>query len=497
MSKEVFNINSCKMAERSEQEQIRFEKLAALRQQGFGYPNDARPNATSKVIQALDIGEQPDQEKKYHLAGRLVLLRKMGKAAFAHILDVDGKVQIYVRKDDVGEPAYEAFKHFDLGDIIEVKGWVFLTKTGEKTLHAESVRLLVKGLIPPPEKFHGLSDVELRYRQRYLDLIVNEDSRSIFRARAKIISHIRGFLDSRNYLEVETPVLHHLAGGADARPFKTHHNALDQDMYLRIALELPLKKLVVGGLERVYELSRVFRNEGLSRKHNPEFTMLEFYQAYARFDELMDMTEELFCELAQLIHGRLSIAWGEETIDFTPPWPRISMENSLYEIAGVARSYDVRSLEDLLKIAAERNVELDSAIVADWGQVLEKLWDELVEDKLRRPTFITHHPASISPLARKNDDRPEITDRFELIVAGVEMANGFSELNDPEDQRARFEEQARAKGLPLDEEYIRALEYGLPPTGGEGIGVDRLVMLLTNSPAIRDVVLFPQLKREV
>jgi lysyl-tRNA synthetase, class II len=482
------------MIERSDQELVRFQKLEEAKKRGFSFPNNTKPTGTTQSVREIDLAAAENSKVRFCLAGRLVLMRDMGKAAFAHILDVDGRCQVYARKDEIGEEAFAELKQCDLGDIVEVTGFCFLTKTGEKTLHAEKFRLLVKSLIPMPEKFHGLADVELRYRQRYLDLIVNEESRQIFRTRSRVVGAVRSFLNKRNYLEVETPVLHDVAGGADARPFLTHHNSLSQDMVLRIALELPLKKLVVGGFERVYELSRVFRNEGLSRKHNPEFTMLEFYQAYADFEDLMLLTEELFVELAQLVCGTTTISWEEELIDLTPPWPRISMKDSIYEIGKIDRSVDITTLAGILAIADHHAVKLVNR--DDWGRVLEAVWGDLVEAKIRNPVFITHHPFSISPLARKSDANPLVTDRFELIVAGMEMANGFSELNDPIDQRERFTAQCKEKNVKIDEDFLRALEYGLPPTGGEGIGIDRLVMLLTNSSTIRDVVLFPQLKRE-
>lgn len=483
--------------ERSEQELQRREKLQALHEQGWNYPNDASVDSSSETVLASEVVDKEDAPR-FTVAGRLVQMRMMGKASFAHLLDSHGRLQLYVRQSDVGEEAYSQFKDFDLGDIIEAKGYLFLTKTGEKTLYVESIRILNKCLIPLPEKWHGLTDVEARYRHRYVDLIANPSVREVFRARARILSSIRHFLDSRGYLEVETPVLHYIPGGADAKPFETYYNALDCSMSLRISLELPLKKLVVGGLDRVYELSRVFRNEGLSKKHNPEFTMLEFYQAYARFEDLMALTEELFVELAKNIVGSLSIPFGDQVIDFTPPWPRISMVDSLYEYGGVATSFDLHQLSAVQQVAQSADITLEEP--DDWGRSLETLWGELVEPKLKNPVFITHHPFSISPLARKNADNPAVVDRFELIIAGMEMANAFSELNDPIDQRQRFETQAERKKAgdeqanDIDEDFLRALEYGLPPTAGEGIGIDRLVMLLTNTQTIRDVLLFPQLR---
>jgi lysyl-tRNA synthetase class 2 len=485
------------MKERSEQEQIRLQKLQELREKSYPYPNDVQVTGTSSDVQGAEIVDA-EKAPRFTLAGRIVQLRMMGKAAFLHLLDGKGKVQVYVRKNDIGEEAFDAFKSFDIGDVIEASGYPFETKTGEKTLYAEGIRLLSKCLIPLPEKWHGLTDTEIRYRQRYVDLIANPDVRETFRTRAKIIKHIRSFLDARDYIEVETPLLHYIAGGAAAKPFKTHYNALDCEMNLRIALELPLKKLVVGGLERVYEIGRAFRNEGLSKKHNPEFTMLEFYQAYATFEDLMDLSEELVSGLVQEVCGSLQIPFGDHTIDFATPWPRISMLDSIYDIGGVSRDIAVDTLAGALEAAKINNVELTDP--DDWGRCLDALWGDLVEPKLINPTFITHHPLSISSLARKNLDNPEVTDRFELIIGGMETMNAFSELNDPIDQRERFEDQASRKAagdeeaVDIDEDFVTALEYGLPPTGGQGIGIDRLVMLLTNSQSIRDVLLFPQLR---
>lgn len=488
------------MSERSEQELVRFAKLSTLRQQGFKFPNNVRVSSSSNELLAQDPQADPGAAPRFTLAGRIVQLRLMGKAAFLHLLDGGGKIQVYIKRDAVGEPAYEAFKEFDIGDIIEVSGYLFVTKTGEKSVHAESVRLLVKSLIPLPEKWHGLTDVEQRYRQRYVDLIANPDVRRVFRTRAAVIREIRGFLEERGYLEVETPVLHYQAGGANARPFTTFHNALDTEMTLRIALELPLKKLVVGGLERVFEIGRNFRNEGLSKKHNPEFTMLEFYQAYATFEDLMDLTEEMFRTVVQKVLATTVIEYQGHNIDFGGKWRRLPMVDSIHEVGGVGREISLRSLSDIAKAAERHGVALSEA--ANWGKCIEDLWGALVEPKLIQPTFITHHPFSISPLARRSDADPEVTDRFELIIAGMESANAFSELNDAVDQRERFEEQARRKAAGdeeatgVDEDFLRALEYGLPPTAGEGIGIDRLVMLLTGSATIRDVLLFPQLKPE-
>lgn len=487
------------MKERPEQERMRFSKLAALCEQGFSFPNDFHVSASSQDVLNAPV-EEGKVVERMSIAGRIVQFRVMGKAIFGHLLDASGKVQIYVRKSDVGDSTYALCKDLDLGDIVGVSGFPFVTKTGEKTLHVESLTLLVKSLIPPPEKWHGLTDVEARYRYRYVDLFSNIEVRERFRKRARIIAFIRSFLDKRGYLEVETPCLHHVAGGAIARPFKTHHNSLGIDMYLRIALELPLKKLVVGGLERVYELSRVFRNEGISTKHNPEFTMLEFYQAYATYEDLMALTEELISSAAEEICGELVLPWGEKTVNLKRPWKRYSMLESIHELGGVGREIDLNSLEGLHRLAAAERIDLVDP--SDWGRCLEAVFDALVQDKLVNPTFIMHHPFSISPLARKNVLNPKITDRFELFINGMEIANAFSELNDAVDQRERFEAQAKRKALgdkeacDVEEDFLRALEYGMPPTAGEGIGIDRLVMFLTNVVSIRDVMLFPQLRPE-
>ncbi len=487
------------MTNRTEQERVRFDKLAKLRAVGFIYPNDYQVNSTSREVLEAEL-EDATKAKRYILAGRIVQLRHMGKAAFVHILDRIGKIQLYVKQDMVGAESYLQFKEFDIGDIIEVEGYAFVTKTGEKSLHVEKIRLLTKCLIPLPEKWHGLSDVEERYRHRYVDLIANSEVRDVFRKRAKVISFIRKYLDDREFLEVETPTLQNIAGGATAKPFKTFYNALDTEMYLRIATELPLKKLVVGGLERVYEIGRIFRNEGLSKKHNPEFTSIEFYMAYATFEDLMRLTEDLLSELVKSVNGSSKLQYGDNEIDMTTPWPRYSMLESVHVVGGVDRRFNLDTLEGVQAAAREHKVHLEEK--GDWGRCLEALWGALVEPKLINPVFITHHPLSISPLARRNVKDLKITDRFELIISGMEIANAFSELNDPEDQRARFEEQAKRKAggddqaSDVDADFLRSLEYGLPPTAGEGIGIDRLVMLLTNSPTIRDVVLFPQLKPE-
>lgn len=484
--------------ERSEQELVRIAKLQELRANGFAFPNDMQITSNTADVLNSTIVEDVEKAPRLTVAGRLVQMRVMGKAIFAHILDRKGKLQLYIKKDIVGEESFAEVKKFDIGDIIGVSGYVFLTKTGEKTLVVEQVRLLTKSMIPLPEKFHGLTDVEARYRYRYVDLISNTEVREIFIKRAKIINELRAFLNEHDFVEVETPVLNNIAGGADARPFSTHYNALHADMNLRISLELPLKKLVVGGIERVYEIGRVFRNEGLSKKHNPEFTMVEFYHAYATYEDLMKLTEEMLSRICQKVNGTLKVKFGDKEIDFTPPWQVVSMVDSIYEIGGVERTFDLNTLEGVHAAAEKYKVELPEP--QDWGRCVDALWGELVEHKIVNPVFITHHPFSISPLARKNQQNPDVTDRFEVIVAGMELVNAFSELNDAEDQRARFEAQAERKrkgdeeAQEIEEDFLRALEYGMPPTAGEGIGIDRLVMLLTDSPTIRDVLLFPQLK---
>lgn len=486
------------MRERSEQEQIRIEKLKSIKARTYPYPNDVKLNATAATVLAEPLSEPPASGARFTVAGRIVQRRIMGKASFVHILDREGKLQAYVRGEDIGAELYEEFKHYDIGDIIELTGYAFVTKTGEKSLHAEKLRLLTKSLIPLPEKWHGLSDPDARYRFRYVDLISNAGVRDIFVKRAKIISSLRKFLDERGYVEVETPILSSVASGAVARPFSTHFNALSADMFLRIAPELPLKKLVVGGLERVYEIGKNFRNEGLSKKHNPEFTSIEFYQAYATYEDLMAITEEFLSGLVRDLYGDTKVSFAGKEINFTAPFKKVSMRDSLHEIGGVGKEYNFDSLEDLLKIAEKYQVHVGDK--TDWGRVLEALWGHLVEPKIVDPVFITHHPLSISPFARTNQQDDRVTDRFELVIAGMEIANAFSELNDPEDQYARFLEQAKQKAggshevAMTDDDFIRALEYGMPPTAGEGIGIDRLVMLLTDSPTIREVVLFPQLK---
>ncbi|MEK6583519.1 MAG: lysine--tRNA ligase, partial [Nitrospirota bacterium] len=432
-------------------------------------------------------------------AGRVVALRSFGKAAFSHIQDHAGRIQIYIKKEIVGEDLYSLFKKIDIGDFIGVEGILFRTKTGELTVEVEKFSLLSKSLRPLPEKWHGLSDIEIRYRQRYVDLIVNPEVKNVFILRSKIIKAIREFLDNHGFLEVETPMMQPIPGGATARPFKTHHNALGIDLYLRIAPELYLKRLIVGGFNRVYEINRNFRNEGISIKHNPEFTMLEFYMAYATYNDLMDFTEKMFISVADKIIGGLKITTDQTELDLTPPWDRLTLKDAVIKYTNI----EAKILEDrtlALEWAKSEGVPLkgDESL----ARITLEIFEKKVEEHLTKPTFITDYPTEVSPLARRKDDAPEITERFELFIGGMEVANAFSELIDPEDQRERFlaQETERAGGdeeaHKMDEDFIRALEYGMPPTGGEGIGIDRLVMLFTGQSSIRDVILFPHMRPE-
>ncbi|MCX5889946.1 MAG: lysine--tRNA ligase [Deltaproteobacteria bacterium] len=484
----------------------RLQKLQELREQGVDpYFNRFAPShSIAQLIEEFGAlsGEQLEGlGKQFQLAGRLVLLREFGKAAFATIQDGTSRLQIYVQKQVLGDEAFTRFKKLlDLGDIIGVEGTLFRTRTNELTLAVQGFVLLTKSLQPLPEKYHGLTDIETRYRQRYLDLMVNPEVRQVFETRARIIRLLRQFFDNRGYLEVETPMMQPIPGGATAKPFVTHHNALDMKLFLRIAPELYLKRLVVGGLTRVYEINRNFRNEGLSIMHNPEFTMLEFYQAFATYEDLMALTEELISSVAGEVLWNPRLTFQGEEIDLTPPWRRLDLRESLTAIGGLPAAV-VRDREALVKLAREEGVFLRPG--EGYGRALTKLFDLRVEEKLQQPTFITGYPLETSPLSRQSDDDPEVVDRFELFIAGREIANGFSELNDPEDQRRRFEKQLQAHAAgdeeaphALDEDYVQALEHGLPPTAGEGIGIDRLVMLLTDSPSIRDVILFPLLRPE-
>jgi lysyl-tRNA synthetase, class II len=491
------------MSEDHEQIVVRRRKLAALRASGANpFPNDFRPDQSASEVHArfggLDeagLAAAPEVA----IAGRIVGLRDFGKAAFLHVLDRGARLQVHVRRDAVGDDGFAVYKGLDLGDVIAVRGKPFRTRTNELTLAASSLRLLAKSLRPLPEKWHGLTDVEARYRQRYVDLIVNPDARRIFELRSNTIAAIRRFLGARGFLEVETPVMQPIAGGAAARPFVTHHNALDMDLFLRIAPELYLKRLVVGGFDRVFEIARVFRNEGLSTRHNPEFTMLEFYQAYATWEDLTVLTEELLVEVAREVTGGLTLQYGDDTIDLTPPWPRRSMAELVAAKTGVA----AETLLDpaVIRPLAERTGGIERASMTP-GELLGLVFERVAEPDLVQPTFVTQFPVELSPLARRNDADPRFVDRFELYVARNEIANAFSELNDPEDQRARFEAQLAAKAAgdeeanDMDDDYVRALEHGLPPTAGEGIGIDRLIMLLAGVTSIREVILFPHLRPE-
>jgi lysyl-tRNA synthetase, class II len=433
------------------------------------------------------------------VAGRMLSLRGHGKASFAHIQDRSGKIQIYVRLDNVGEPAYALFKRLDVGDFLGVEGRLFRTKTGELTVQVARLTLLTKSIRPLPDKWHGLSDVEVRYRQRYVDLIANPAVGETFRRRGRIIAEMRSFFDARGFLEVETPMMQSIPGGATARPFITHHNALDLDLYLRIAPELYLKRCVVGGLERVYEINRNFRNEGLSTHHNPEFTMLEFYQAYADYGDLMALTEELLPQLARAACGSDRVTYQGQEISLAPPWPRLSVEGALVGLGGLSAE-EVKSAEGLRRAATSRGIPINPEW--GWAKLLMELFEAVGEAKCIQPTFITDFPSELSPLAKARPEDPRFVQRFELYIAGMEVANAYTELNDPREQRRRFEAQAQAREAGdeeaqyVDEDFLRALEYGLPPTAGEGIGIDRLVMLLTDSPSIRDVILFPLLRPE-
>ena len=479
-------------------------KLKALREQGNPFPNDFDRTDLAADLHAAHEGKSNEQLEaaptRVAVAGRMMLQRVMGKASFATLQDLSGRIQIYIKRDALGESVYEAFKHWDLGDIVAAEGPLFRTKTGELSVQASSLRLLAKSLRPLPEKFHGLADQEQKYRQRYLDLITNPDSQNVFKIRFKTIQAIRDFFIARGYLEVETPMMQAIPGGAAARPFVTHHNALDMDLYLRIAPELYLKRLVVGGFEKVFEINRNFRNEGISTRHNPEFTMLEFYEAYRDYRYLMDLTEQLLRSVAQTVLSSTALTYQDASIDLAQPFDRLTMAEAIAKYNPHYPLHELQKPEYLRVALAPFNVEVFAT--DGLGLLQLKLFEQTTEAKLVQPTFIVAHPTDVSPLARRNDADPTVTDRFELFIAGREIANGFSELNDPEDQAERFKQQADAKAagdeeaMFYDADYVRALEYGLPPTAGEGIGVDRLVMLLTNSASIRDVILFPQMRRE-
>jgi lysyl-tRNA synthetase class 2 len=488
--------------ELNDQLQVRRDKMNTMRERGldpFGKRYDRSHNIKELVEQYAEL-EKEDLEAKdvsVTLAGRIMTKRGKGKAGFANIQDLTGQIQVYVRVDAIGAEAYEVFDSSDLGDIIGVKGTLFKTKVGELSVKVLEFEFLTKALRPLPDKFHGLKDVEQRYRQRYLDLIMSQESRSTFITRSKIIQSMRRYLDNHGYLEVETPMMHSIAGGASARPFITHHNALDMELYMRIAIELHLKRLIVGGLEKVYEIGRVFRNEGVSTRHNPEFTMIELYEAYADYQDIMSLTENLIAHIAKEVLGTTTIQYGEYEVNLEPEWKRLHMVDAIKDFTGVD-FWKQMSVEEARGLAKEHGIEITEHML--YGHIVNEFFEQKVEEKLIQPTFIYGHPVEISPLAKKNEEDPRFTDRFELFIVAREHANAFTELNDPIDQRERFEaqlkerEQGNDEAHEMDEDFVEALEYGMPPTGGLGIGIDRIVMLLTNSPSIRDVLLFPLMR---
>ncbi|MGB5063708.1 MAG: lysine--tRNA ligase [Candidatus Competibacter sp.] len=483
---------------------LRRQKLHELRQLGHAYPTDFRRDALAAELHAAygdkENAELDAEPRRVRIAGRMLAKRIMGKASFARLRDQSGDIQLFIQKNAVPDGLYEDFKGWDLGDILGAEGTVFRTRTGELSVKVDALRLLTKSLRPLPEKFHGLADQETRYRQRYVDLIMNESTRATFRLRSAMVAHIRDFFNRRDFLEVETPMMQPIPGGATARPFITHHNALDMELYLRIAPELYLKRLVVGGFEQVYEINRNFRNEGLSTRHNPEFTMLEFYQAYADYRDLMNLTEELLRGMAHALLGATTVQYQGESYDFGQPFQRLTVREAVLRFNPAIAAAELDDLDAARRIAAGLGLKVQPE--HGLGRVQLDIFEQTVEHRLRDPTFITAYPTEVSPLARRNDADPNVTDRFELFVGGREIANGFSELNDPEDQAERFRRQAEAKtagdqeAMHYDADYIRALEYGLPPTAGEGIGIDRLVMLFADAPSIRDVLLFPHLRPE-
>ncbi len=487
MSGQEENINELK--------RVRLEKLKELREMGvdpFGskYERNAMAQEIVDNFAAME-------GKTVKIAGRMMSKRRHGKAGFANMQDLSGQVQLYFRKDDLGEEKYELFKKLDMGDILGIKGEVFRTQKGEISVHVRDLTYLSKALNPLPEKWHGLKDVELRYRQRYVDLIVNPQVKEVFIKRSRIIKELRNYLDNRKFLEVETPMMQPIAGGAAARPFITHHNALDMDLYLRIAPELYLKRLIVGGLEKVYEINRNFRNEGISTKHNPEFTMLEIYQAYADYEVMMQLTEDLISSVMLKVNSSMAVEYEGHLINFMPPWKRLTMLEAIKEYTGL----DFNEIKtDEAAVAAARQLGLEMDDTSSRGEIINEVFEAYVEDKLIQPTFIYGHPVEISPLAKRNADHPELTDRFEVFIMQREIANAFSELNDPLDQKERFLKQVEkraggdAEAHMMDEDYINALEYGMPPAGGLGIGIDRLVMIMTGTPSIRDVIMFPTLR---
>lgn len=488
--------------EENEQISQRKNKLATLRERGNAFPNDFRRDSTAAALHALYSDKDHDylaaNPIKVKVAGRMMTRRVMGKASFVHLLDMSGQIQVYVRRDDLSEGMYESFKEWDLGDILGVEGALFKTKTGELSIKAENIRLLTKSLRPMPEKFHGLVDHEVRYRQRYLDLISNPETRRIFQIRSHLVAAMRRFFNEKSFLEVETPMMQTIPGGAVARPFITHHNALDMQLYLRIAPELYLKRLVVGGIERVFEINRNFRNEGISLRHNPEFTMVEFYMAYADYHDLMDFTEEMLRTLAHEVLGKTEVTYQGELYDLAKPFARMTVKEAILHFNPQIKAEDLDDINTARKAAEDLQIPIQDNY--GLGKIQIEIFEKTVEKELRQPTFITAYPAEVSPLARRNDKNPFLTDRFEFFVGGQELANGFSELNDPEDQAERFCKQAEElaggdqEAMRYDADYVTALEYGLPPTAGEGMGIDRLAMLFTDSSSIRDVILFPLLR---
>ena len=483
----------------------RRQDLKELRKTGNAYTNQFKRDSL-----ALDLHAQYKNKSKEELegesikvavAGRMMSRRVMGKASFAHIQDMSGKIQLYVRRDDLVDGVYnDGFKKWDIGDIIGATGTIMKTNKGELSIHVDSIELLTKSLQPLPEKFHGLTDQEIRYRQRYVDLIMNEETRNTFKIRSRVIEFLRSYLKNENYTEVETPMMHVIPGGATARPFITHHNSLDMELFLRIAPELYLKRLVVGGFEKVFEINRSFRNEGLSPRHNPEFTMLEFYQAYSDYEDLMDLTEDMMRKLTSNLFDSNQVSYQDETYDLEKPFDRMTVLESILKHNKEINDSDLQSLEKIRNVAEKLEIPFEENY--GLGKIQIEIFEKTVESKLLSPTFITQFPTEVSPLARKNSDDPFVTDRFEFFIAGREIANGFSELNDPEEQAERFNKQVEekkagdAEAMYFDDDYIKALEYGMPPTAGEGIGIDRLVMFLTNSPSIRDVILFPHMRQK-
>ncbi len=483
----------------------RREKLAAMREAGTAYPNDFRRDSLAAGLHGLYKDKSAEEleamQARVSVAGRMMAKRVMGKASFTKLQDMSGQIQLFLQRDNLPEGVYnEGFKKWDIGDLIGAEGVMFRTKTGELSIKVDNVRILTKALRPLPEKFHGLTDTEIRYRQRYVDLIMNWDVKETFRLRAKIIAFIREYFNEHDFMEVETPMMQVIPGGATARPFETYHNALDLAMYLRIAPELYLKRLVVGGFERVFEINRSFRNEGVSTRHNPEFTMLEFYQAYADYHDLMDLTEDLLRKLASEVLGEAKVKYQGEEHDFSRPFKRITVFDSILQCNNDITAAAISNIDAARNVAETLDIPMKDSY--GLGKIQLEIFEKTVEHRLKDPTFITEYPKEVSPLARCSDSNPFVTDRFELFVGGREIANGFSELNDPEDQAERFRKQVMEKeagddeAMHYDADYVRALEHGMPPTAGEGIGIDRLVMLLTNQPSIRDVILFPHMRQE-